>query len=441
MSRGDVVLVLTVGGSQAPLRSAIRTQRPRFVAFVCSDATGRHPSSAPEARAIAEAEGLAADAFEIVEVPPDDPDLAGPQCSAIVDELRRRFPDARLRLDYTGGTKTMSASLMLAGIREPAARIELQIMKGERDDLRQVKDGTEKATRLDVDALLAGRTLDQAERFWQRFGYAEAEALLAGPADDLEDAEAVPTALRRRLRRMHGLSAAFAAWDRFDHRTAYQLVHASGTDPLLQAYKRPLKALRSNRDPSPLMVLDLWHNACRRAARGQYEDAIARCYRATEAAAQWLLLEHANLRTKRVDPASAPPALRAVLPPPTASGRLQLGLAQAWEVLIRWGRDPSAPEAVRAASAQMVDRHARLGDAPFVLLGVYPDGTRLRGRGDEAGWLSRRNESILAHGFEAATEETWHKVGVWCEAILVEGLLADVQLTLPQLPRSCSLDM
>lgn len=428
MSAGDVVLVLTVGGSPQPLRTAIRALGPRFVGFVCSDGRDGRPSSIGEAEALAAEFALGDDTFAVLTVSPDDPDDAGPRCRAFVEDLRRRFPDARLRLDYTGGTKTMSAALMLAGIREPEAKVELQLVTGERADLRQVADGTERATRIEVDALLAERTLETAARFWARFGYGEAELLLEPAATDLAHAESVPADLRARLVRAHRRSALFAAWDRFDHVTARGLA-ADLEVPLAPAHRTALDGLAEHHEPSALLVVDLWRNACRRAARGQYEDAVARCYRAAEATAQWLLREHAGVETGDVDLAKVPEPLHQRVNKHRGRRNLvQLPLTGAWDLLSGWGDRRDAPDAFRATKQVLGRRMPALAmKTPRHTLDDPKDG-----------WTLRRNRSILAHGFEAVGPADWEAVRIWLQAVIVEGVLPALDLDpdaiLPQLP-------
>jgi len=407
MSAGEVVLLLTVGGSPQPLRTAIRALGPRFVGFVCSD------GSLGEAETLAAEFALGDDAFAMLTVAADDPDDAGPRCRAFVEDLRRRFPDARLRLDYTGGTKTMSAALMLAGIREPEAKVELQLTTGERADLRQVTDGTERATRIEVDALLAERTLETAGRFWHGFGYSEAEALLERPATDLAHAESVPAALRARLIRAHRRSALFAAWDRFDHATARRLA-AELDAPLAPAHDRALDVLARRQEPSALLVVDLWRNACRRAARGQYEDAVARCYRAAEATAQWLLREHAGVDTGNVDPQKLPGPLHERLRRQRGRhDRYKLTLGTAWDLLGGWVDQRDAPPAFRKAKGVLGRRVPALGMR-----------TARQALDDpRSGWTARRNRSILGHGFEPVTRRDWEAVSVWMQEVIVGGIL------------------
>jgi hypothetical protein len=85
--------------------------------------------------------GLAADAFDTRIVPPDDLDAAVAIMLDGIHDLRRWFPNAPLVADYTGGTKTMTAALVMAAIESDA--VEPQLVTGARADLVKVYDGSQ----------------------------------------------------------------------------------------------------------------------------------------------------------------------------------------------------------------------------------------------------------------------------------------------------------
>ncbi|MEK0085287.1 TIGR02710 family CRISPR-associated CARF protein [Benzoatithermus flavus] len=407
MRERSCVLACTVGGSGAPIRSSIRAARPAFVLFLCSEEGGPDGrGSRPEAEAIAAELALAPDAFAIETLPADDPDSAGVRCKELIAGLRRRFPGARIVCDYTGGTKSMSAALMLAGIAEPKARVELRLMRGERRSLDRVRDGTERPQRIDVSALLADRLLERADLAWRSFGYAEAEQLLAEPAQDLADAEAVPERLRLRLMAAYRLSGLFAAWDRFDHAAALEMLAAlpPGARRALAAYEPALRQLADQARRAPLVLLDLWHNAERRAARGQYDDAVARCYRAVEWTAQWVLETDAGILTKDVDLAKLPAGIRDRYADQRRKGqRIEIGLTRAWDLVSDLSRH--CPGLALVASAATLMRKKFEGSSVRDRL----DGSQQRG------WIAARNFSILAHGFTPIGADGWERIGGWME--------------------------
>lgn len=390
------ILVCTVGGSPEPVISAIRHSRAARVVFLCSAEGGRDgrgsqsmlegPDGIP-ARA-----GLAEGAWEKRIIAADDPDRAFVECHAVLTEERRDHPRSELRCDYTGGTKSMSAALILARIAAPGEEVRLQLMAGERQDLRQVTDGTERPVTLAVDMALAERALARAAALWANFGYAEAAAVLEPLVVALEHAESVPRKFRRRLVQAFRASEMLAAWDRLDHEWALHL-HKShkvgrgwrGVDKL----RTPLEALADPRRRMPLLLLDLWHNACRRAARGQYDDAVARCYRLIEATAQHLLKAH-GIDSSAIDLTRLPEAIRDKWEKELGPKR-EAGLTKAWQLL-----HDLAPD--HAATGHLWQEiHGR---KPIIAL-------------DQ--WIGRRNQSLLAHGFAPVGQDGWLEVKEWMD--------------------------
>jgi len=388
------ILLCTVGGSPRPIETAIRTLGPDRVVFLVSQEGGPDGrGSRPEAERIARELGLAPDRFLIEAIPADDPDAAGVRCVELLRRERGRFKAARILCDYTGGTKTMSAALMLAAIGEPDSRVELQFMRGERRDLHKVADGTERPVRLAVDALLAERALERAELLWRNYGYAEAEAVLRPHHDALQVVESASEALRQRVARACHASAMLAAWDRFDYRRALALFNDHGLGrgwKEVARLREPLQRLAHPDRRLPLALLDLWRNARRRAARGQYDDAVARAYRLLEATVQHLLAREAGIETSAVDLERLPEGLRGKWERELAPKR-QAGLVKAWMLFL--DLRPDHPVS-RAVSTPFDGRN------PLDLLQA---------------WIRRRNDSLLAHGFEPVGEAGWREAELWIE--------------------------
>jgi CRISPR-associated protein (TIGR02710 family) len=117
------VLVLNVGkptdGNVAdrPEAYALREARPDFVAFVCSHAADFQAGSLRFVDDYAALTGLPPERYEVVSL--EDPDDLVACYQRLVEcfaDLRRRFPDAEFLADYTAGTKSMSAALVLAAL-------------------------------------------------------------------------------------------------------------------------------------------------------------------------------------------------------------------------------------------------------------------------------------------------------------------------------------
>jgi CRISPR-associated protein (TIGR02710 family) len=401
-------LLATVGGSHQPIVTAIRQHAPERVLFFCTDrdpATGKAGSRVqiegqglcikaapkdekPTLPNIPTQCALAPDGWEVYIVPADDLDGAFTSMRAAIAEERARSPGARLLADYTGGTKTMTAALVLAALESPD--VELCLVTGSRGDLVRVAEGTQGATSASVEGVRLMRAMQPYLDAWQRFAYAEAAAGLAAlPAPR----DAVLRGTRDRAR---DLSAAFAAWDRFDHRRAAALLdlYERVAAPAFATWYAPLRVLSGpdSTKRTGLLIWDLWLNALRRAHDGRYDDAVARAYRVIEWTAQWLLETRAGLRTADLPADAAAEAGIAA----GRDGRFQAGLWAAW---------------------QLVEK--RVGGAAAALIAAQ--------RSAMLDHLRRRNESILAHGFAPVGPADWATLQAWFETAFVPMLSAELR--------------
>lgn len=387
----DRILLCTVGGSAPPIVTAIATLAPQQVVFVCSTddlATGK-PGTRAAAADIAGQAGLDANRQRFIEIPADDLDAAHAALSDCIAELRRASPDATLLADYTGGTKTMSAALVCVAIENG---VQLCLTTGPRNDHSRVTRGEDTAL-LSPEGLSMRRTLRHVEQLWQRHAYAEAVTLLsAAPAP-----QAPP--LRARLQRQRALSAAFAAWDDFDHAAAHEQL-GPYVDMLKQAlapYMGTLATLTkpTHRHREPLQIIDLWRNAQRRAVQGRYDDAVARLYRLLEWTAQWLLKHHLAIDTVDVPAERIPDGISIE---PSREGRRSAGLFVAWALLAHHRPQSPAGRFFLAEKPKLLDH------------------------------LKCRNHSILAHGFTPIGPADWRAMASWVEDRLIPVIQEESEL-------------
>lgn len=403
---------LTVGGSQKPLRSAMAALKPERLTFVISDGTNGTQSSRGEVydeRLLTRdgaciGAGLRFDAhcppsFDVLEIPPDDPDrgfaLLRPKIAAAVRE-------SRVVADYTGGTKSMSTALFLAAVSVEGTA--LQFMRGQRADLRQVADGTERPWQPPVQLIGVARRFELAEAFARQRDYGAAHKICEQLCAEIGPrTKALPLDLAdwgRRAKIGRFWFEMLDAWDRFDFNQAktslgklVQRDMLDTTDPALALVGGRLGALlEHNGKPSFALVEDLWLNAHRRADLRRWDDAVARLYRLAEAALQaWLWRQH-RLLSERVPVERVPGTLAADFsggdPANWKRGTLKLGLTKTARLLRTLGGDGAA------AGASVV------GD----------DGKPIG-----LGWQDKRNHSILAHGFDALSEQHWIEARKWFE--------------------------
>jgi hypothetical protein len=104
-----VILICTVGGSPAPIRTALAKLRPSKVVFIVSEEKDGSPSSARVVDdailndgkpGLRHADGCPP-SISLLSVPPDDPDAAFARIDTRLEQLRAQSP---VVADYTGLT-------------------------------------------------------------------------------------------------------------------------------------------------------------------------------------------------------------------------------------------------------------------------------------------------------------------------------------------------
>jgi CRISPR-associated protein (TIGR02710 family) len=393
MTDKHAILVCTVGGSHQPILTALRARKWDRVVFVCTPGAGGSAAMVEQAvgtfSPIPVLAGLDPGGWEVVTVPPDEPDAA---FAVLVEKLRalaRYVPGAEIVADFTGGTKSMSAALTLAALD---AGVALQLVSGERADLVRVRDRTEQAIAIRTKRIAGAREFERLAAGWSRHAYQEAAEGFAQLWSDLKT-EGLSREDLRPLTRAKELSQAFAAWDSFDHKGAFGCLRNNRYDGMTIGGRSDWRDLAAAlvREQSAswtaLHLRDLWRNAQRCAARGRYDDAVARLYRLWEGIAQWLLWADFQLDTAVVE----------------------TGLKRSWDLY----------------------RHLRPGGEAASFWGR--EWTRL----DEK--LRIRNYSILAHGGDRVSRDGWKTLSQWTETGLLEVLACEAERlgephAVPQLP-------
>lgn len=425
-------LFITVGGSPAPILTAIQSLRPDRIIFICSQGSVSQITG----------EGTPCEirrGAEVVDRQPNIPTQLGlstrfnpdtdlvlldnlddvaecyRQIAAKIKSLQQENPDAELRADYTGGTKTMSLALAIAAL-DYGVGLYLTT-SATRENLIRVERG-QSTERAPTTLLTVERALHQdLPRLLQDFNYSGAIATLQALLQSLE----LPADQKRHIRQQRDLCAGFDAWDRFDHLAAWDLLsmHLDRKHPHLLALKRVLTS-RQAIDPdftAPAtipghgyeLVEDLLLNAQRRAHQQRYDDAVGRLYRALELLAQIQLKQGPGLETGNLDLGQLPEPLcdtyAADRNPRT--GKIQISLWKSYLLLSQLPDDP-------------LGRH------------FQPQANRLQDA------LQTRNQSLLAHGFTPVTRRDYQNSGqviqTFIETALDALIPAKQRNPLPQFP-------
>ncbi len=424
------ILVLTVGGSPAPIIRSIKEYAPDFVYFVCSkgplpkgteelvngkgDPCGdKRQAKCPQCghnfflgdlkgKSIVIQTRLQEHQYKIYSVSdPDDLTECYTKIQDLSRDLHKRFQGSNeIIANYTGGTKTMSVALAYCACLNRDWKLALNV--GPRTDIIKVKDHDVFVV-LDKSIAIVDYETRRVRSALADYDYPQAESILRNLLREPLDKNK-----RARLLTLCQKIQGFNLWDQFKHQEALGLIGLFGSD--LGDYILQLKDILGQlKKGNPYaQVADLINNSLRRAHQGRYDDAVARLYRSTELFGQITLRRDFNLNSSE-----------------------------------------STLSDLSRINTDVSNKYRRIvGDNEKLLLGLDKTYTLLSDLGHVIGniyqqrrpmilnALSRRNHSILAHGTVPLDENDFREV----YKILV-GLLEScakrmgVDLEQKQLPR------
>ena len=388
-----VLMIATVGGAPEPLVASIKKCQPAKVLFVPSSGTANQISRILDLLTQHEYD-LREGACETIRVA-DHQDFS--RCvremrdglEPHVIKWRARGDGYSCVADFTGGTKCMSAALTL--VARPWPDMQFSYVGGTRRDkhgVGVVVSGDEQVVRhADPWEALGYQVVEEAVAAFNCHAYDWGVRRLKNAVKYIDDQGSRKNELSALATFMEG----YALWDRPEYGAALGKFKECGPrfnnlaaalpdtsrDHLHQHVAQArcrLEQLQHDSNHLPHAQLeDLIANAARRRKEGRHVDAVARLYRAIEAAAQLRLQKEYGIYTGKVSLEEVPEPMRGRLEPRAEDGRMKLGLQDAYEVLLH-KEDP------------------------------------LGKRFDKLDWrfnspLSERNESIAGHGFKSVSPE------------------------------------
>ncbi len=397
----STILLVTVGGSHQPIVTAIQTLKPDRVIFICSEGKRgskfqvigtEQPCEVRKGSEIIErlpniptqanlGRKFQSNTDLVVLDNPDDLAECYQKIIAKIQELQQISPPPTIKADYTGGTKTMTASLVIAAIDH---QVELLLTTGDRFNLVRVERG-EMTSQATVSPILLQRSIDQLlPIFLQQYNYAAAIAELT----QLLPLMNVSPDLKQTIQRITNICKGFDAWDRFDHQEAINFLADYTQDPKILSRVKFLKGIIGSRqsiddefktDQTPKnhgyeIIQDLLMNAERRAAQSRYDDAVGRLYRALELLAQVRLLHKYQIATGNLDLAKLPEAIKEKY-----KDHAKLPLLHSYELLAQMDSDP-------------------VGE-------IYQ-----QNKNKIQDILQKRNKSLFAHGFRPVTQADYEQM-------------------------------
>lgn len=387
------ILVMTVGGNIAPVVNAIKGNQPppqRIVFIASTKGQGAKMGSDDQVAEIVDELAWTGEYQVAVTEFPDRLD----QVWNCIEDVAAQFPkDAIVTANYTGGTKSMAAGLVLFALDIGWG---LQLQAGARNDLERSTDQghTRKVSLLRFrinSSLKSAAMLSQHGDYWgaaqqltellQTEGLSpETETEISAAVDAYRFQEALETydfAHARKLLNEHRVTSREQSkeWgsrlSQFEHVLAWLRVEPEA---------RPISSIR----PALSLIQFLIDTAKSIATnRARYDDAFSRLYRATELLAQVTLRFAFDLKTGDLELTKLPEGWSERVSK-GQNGRYLVGLMQAYELL----------------------------NALNHPLGAYFE----EHRNTLFDLLQYRNQSWLAHGFVPITQETWEEQGrKWLE--------------------------
>jgi CRISPR-associated protein (TIGR02710 family) len=387
------VMIVSVGGTPAPIIFSLNRSRPEYICFFISKQTKRM---------------LDEEIIPNLEFKPRHHDwVTTPNADSLSDcysQLIKHLPELLEKweinpkdvcVDYTGGTKTMSVALALATIERSCCYSYVGGDERSKGGVGIVINGKEKMHFLENPwdrIALAGKR--EASILFNKARYASA-------AEVLEKCIAMVSKEQQPfLKALREMVIGYDLWDRFKHREAKDKLYKSRD--ILSTFadatgkrqdKKLIDQLQTNLEfldrivpggkPSVFHCYDLLSNARRRAdLERKFDDAVARLYRAMEVLGQIELRDVFGIDTSDVKAEAIPESLRE-------------------EFFIKYQtQDDQKIKIPLYASYQLLNE---LGSKLAVeFFNSYEKEIR--------SLLNIRNYSILAHGFNPVDQKTFEKL-------------------------------
>lgn len=213
----------------------------------------------------------------------NDPNRVAAIYAKLVDRIKTlKTNDFMVTVDFTSGTKAMSAGAVLAGVAESC---RLSYIAGERGENNVVIQGMEEVLTMEPVQMIIDREEEKIRYLFNRYHYASG-LYIADVVNDLTSSAVIT----ERFDRYRTLLQGYSKWDQFDHEGAWELLKFFDNSLVnIDQNKKFLGKLNSSDLKEEWLIPDLLNNAFRRIEEQRFDDAVARLYRCIEMIAQYVL--------------------------------------------------------------------------------------------------------------------------------------------------------
>jgi CRISPR-associated protein (TIGR02710 family) len=320
---GMKAMIISVGGTPEPIVASLLEHKPDFVCFLVSQ---QSVDILGEVKNITRGKDLRFEDYKVICDDADDLLHCYERAVECAMKIAERPSAYTVVVDYTGGTKTMTAALALATVGHGYKFSYVGGKQRTKNGLGVVVTGTEVVgQRISPWQIFAVEEKRRISLFVSSFQYEAAISTMSLTIENLpEKKQEVWKAIAETLK-------GYLAWDNFSHGEALknlqgglkrlELCARFGMDKSISEY---LEMVRGNfadlnemngetgffKKLHSLLVWDLVSNAKRRYLQNKYDDAVARLYRALEMVGQIDFQVATGCSTSDADPAKLPEAIR-----------------------------------------------------------------------------------------------------------------------------------
>lgn len=315
------ILLISVGGTPEPIIKSIRHHKPRYVCFFASedssDKLGKIKKSIKKELSKIEFKHFTTDNHEDLT---SCYEAARKACNWVKNKIKSKKD--KLIVDYTGGTKVMSAALVLATVDCGCKFSYVGGRKRNKGGLGVVITGSEEVReeRTPWEVL----KVEKRKEFALLFNKYQFRAAMEIGQSLLEQA---PKGEKEVFKVWNSLAEGYYLWDIFKHNEARAKIK-SALEGLRGYYKFGekkelpdfitqigenlsfLSMLVKGKERDNALIQDIFNNALRRIEEGKYDDATMRLYRTLEKVMQVEFRKEFGCETGQVKPECLPESIR-----------------------------------------------------------------------------------------------------------------------------------
>jgi CRISPR-associated protein (TIGR02710 family) len=267
--------------------ASIRNSNPDYIVFIVTEES--KTGTIPEIKNLYH------------ELPDNEPVLIKDMndVNSIYQEITEKIKELKSRkydvvIDFTSGTKAMSASAVLAATSEA---VMLSYVSGKRIGGKVVKGEEQVLSYSPVKGIVDFQEKILKELF-NTYQYESCLEIIRRIGEMTSDPDVV-----EKLSRYRQLAEGYSLWDKFEHKKALEMLRTFDNSLVnIEENKRTMFSMEEGGYKDyRLLICDLMNNAKRRGEEGKYDDAVARLYRITELIAQSVLRTKYEITSSDVD--------------------------------------------------------------------------------------------------------------------------------------------